>query len=153
MTVSFLILHFSYILWHRKAIKEPKQMVHLQGEKSVQWKIISIRFVLPYNKQLFFHVTFSRYFFFSPLFFTYTQSDWGKVQCQWNKKNIASLWKVKMICSMRLKIWKMAIVLSTSSLGRVVRFRQRKKIAQAETYQKDLKYNFHTCLEVQYAFM
>lgn len=54
---------------------------------------------------------------------------------------------------MRLKIWKMAIVLSTSSLGRVVRFRQRKKIAQAETYQKDLKYNFHTCLEVQYAFM
>lgn len=34
---------------------------------------------------------------------------------------------------MRLKIWKMAIVLSTNSLGRVVRFRQRKKIAQAET--------------------
>lgn len=61
--------------------------------------------------------------------------------------------KSKMICSMRLKIWKMAIVLSTSSLGRVVRLGREEKIAQAETYQKDLKYNFHTCLEVQYAFM
>ena len=55
-----------------------------------------------------------------------------------------------MICLVSLKIWKMAIILSTDSLGRVVCFRQREKIAQAETYQRDLKYNFHTCLEVQY---
>ena len=107
-------------------------------------------FFLSYNQQLFFHVTFSRYFFFSPLVLIYTQSDWGKIQCQWNK-NVATLRKVKMICLVRLKIWKMVIILSTNSLGRVVCFRQRKKIAQAETYQKDLKYNFHTCLEVQYA--
>lgn len=55
-----------------------------------------------------------------------------------------------MICLVSLKIWKMAIILSTDSLGSVVCFRQREKIVQAETYQKDLIYNFHTCLEVQY---
>lgn len=120
MSVSFLILSFSYILWHSEAIKEPKQNGLSTRRKKMKKKIILIHSFCTISYCFLMLLLEDIYFSSLHLFSLKLKVAKEGYSTNGIKKNTASLQKVKIICLVSLKIWKTAIILSTRSLCRVV---------------------------------